>query len=80
MWVSGITEGLLWRAVDSTGALQYPDWIEITRTLFPYRLIRAIGGTLFLTGFVLMVYNLYKTTQSKEEGFTPNNLREPEAM
>ena len=76
MWVSGITEGLMWRAVDSTGALQYPDWIEIVRTLKPYRIARALGGTLFLSGFILMVYNLIQTIRRKGQGFVPVDLRE----
>ena len=64
MWVSGITEGLMWKATDATGMLQYPDWIEIIQTLFPYRLIRGVGGTLYLIGFILMAYNLHKTARS----------------
>ncbi len=79
MWVSGITEGLMWRAVDSSGALQYPDWIEIVRVMKPYRIARALGGTLFLSGFLLMVYNLVQTIRRKGEGFVPVDLREQAA-
>ncbi|MDH5655846.1 MAG: cytochrome-c oxidase, cbb3-type subunit I [Spirochaetia bacterium] len=64
MWVSGITEGLLWRAVDSsTGELLYKSWNYITDQLWAMRLVRALGGTLYLTGMILMGYNLYKTVQ-----------------
>ena len=76
MWVSGITEGLMWRAVDAAGKLQYQNWIEITDELFPYRLVRAVGGLLFLAGFLIMAYNLYKTTRTKGDGFVPADLRE----
>ena len=76
MWVSGITEGLMWRAVDETGALQYPDWVEIVQVLQPYRLVRALGGSLFLGGFLLMAYNLVQTMRAAGSGFVPVDLRE----
>ncbi|MBL8021862.1 MAG: cytochrome-c oxidase, cbb3-type subunit I [Leptospirales bacterium] len=76
MWVSGITEGLMWRAVDAQGSLQYPDWIEIVRALKPYRLARALGGSLFLAGFCIMLYNLYKTIKNAGSGFETSDLRE----
>jgi cytochrome c oxidase cbb3-type subunit 1 len=75
MWVSGIAEGLMWRAVDDTGSLQY-SWIEVVRFLKPYRLARALGGTLFLSGFILMVYNLIKTIRTAGSGFVAADLRE----
>ncbi len=76
MWVSGVTEGLMWRAVDETGALMYPDWIEIVQNLAPFRLIRAVGGTLFLTGFVLLIYNVVMTIKNAGSGFEYVDLRE----
>ncbi|RME90656.1 MAG: cytochrome-c oxidase, cbb3-type subunit I [Candidatus Hydrogenedentota bacterium] len=76
MWASGITEGLMWRAYDASGMLQYPNWIEIVQNLTPFRFVRAIGGTLFLTGFCIMIYNVYKTIQNKGSGFVPTDLRE----
>lgn len=75
MWVSGIAEGLMWRAVDDTGSLQY-GWMEVVRWLKPYRLARALGGTLFLSGFILMVYNLIKTIRTAGSGFVAADLRE----
>lgn len=76
MWVSGITEGLMWRATDASGALQYPNWVEIVQVLFPYRLVRGIGGTLFLVGFLVMIYNVIKTIGNRGSGFTGVDLRE----
>ncbi len=65
MWSSGITEGAMWRAVDSeTGRLVYQDWVAITEVLWPFRLVRALGGTLYLTGFLIMIFNLVKTMNS----------------
>lgn len=76
MWISGVAEGLMWRAVDATGSLQYERWIEIVKILKPYRLARAIGGTLFLSGFLIMLYNLFKTIRTAGSGFVPTDLRE----
>ncbi|MDX1958504.1 MAG: cytochrome-c oxidase, cbb3-type subunit I [Leptospiraceae bacterium] len=75
MWVSGITEGAMWRALDDKGGLQYTVWAEITALLHPYRLVRGIGGTMFFIGIVLMVYNFIKTIGNAGSGFTPIDLR-----
>lgn len=75
MWVSGITEGSMWRAVGENGELVYKDWVEIVEFLKPFRLFRAIGGTLYLTGIILMVYNFIKTIQNKDSGFVEQDLR-----
>lgn len=61
MDVSGVTQGLMWRAVDSNGKLVYPDFIETVIKIVPLYWIRAIGGTLYLAGFVVMAYNIAKT-------------------
>lgn len=76
MWVSGVTEGLMWRAVDSSGALQYQNWVDITKLLSPFRLIRALGGVLFLSGFLLFIYNMVKTIGTAGSGFEAVELRE----
>ena len=76
MWASGIAEGLMWRATDASGALQYPEWVQITKELFSYRFLRGVGGVLFLGGFLLMAYNLYKTMKNKGAGFVRPDLRE----
>lgn len=60
MWVAGISQGLMWRAYDSQGFLQY-SFVEVVQAMHPYYLIRAIGGMLYLTGFLIMVYNVWKT-------------------
>ena len=60
MWISGIMQGLMWRAYDSLGFLQY-SFIETVEAMHPYYVIRAGGGVLFLAGSLIMVYNLLKT-------------------
>ena len=61
MWTSGITQGLMWRAIDPTGRLTYPDFVETVVRIAPLFWIRATGGVLYIIGFALMCYNLWKT-------------------
>lgn len=65
MWVSGITQGLMWRAYDSLGFLQY-SFIETVEAMHPYYVIRAIGGILFLIGALIMAYNVWRTIRGDE--------------
>ncbi|MBI3446870.1 MAG: cytochrome-c oxidase, cbb3-type subunit I [Magnetospirillum sp.] len=60
MWISGIMQGLMWRAYDSLGFLQY-SFIETVEAMHPYYVIRALGGLLFVIGSLVMVYNVIKT-------------------
>jgi cytochrome c oxidase cbb3-type subunit I len=62
MWVSGIMQGLMWRAYDSLGFLQY-SFAETVDAMHPYYLIRAVGGLLFLIGALIMAYNLWRTAR-----------------
>jgi cytochrome c oxidase cbb3-type subunit 1 len=65
MWVSGVMQGLMWRAYDELGFLQY-SFIETVAAMHPYYVIRALGGVLYLTGALIMVYNLWKTVTETE--------------
>ena len=60
MWVAGITQGLMWREVDSQGFL-VNSFADSVAAMHPMYVIRALGGVLYLTGGVLMFYNIYKT-------------------
>jgi cytochrome c oxidase cbb3-type subunit 1 len=65
MWVSGIMQGLMWRAVNPDGTLTY-SFAESVHAMHPYYVTRAIGGMFFLAGMLVMAYNVYKTvTNSK---------------
>ncbi|MCB1494422.1 MAG: cytochrome-c oxidase, cbb3-type subunit I [Bauldia sp.] len=70
MWVAGILQGLMWRAYNSLGFLEY-SFVETVEAMHPFYLIRALGGLLFLTGAVLMVYNIWKTIASPEASAVP---------
>ena len=61
MWTAGITQGLMWRAFDDTGRLAYPDFVETVMKLMPMYWVRAIGGTLYLVGIFIGIYNVMRT-------------------
>jgi cytochrome c oxidase cbb3-type subunit 1 len=63
MWVAGIMQGLMWRAYDQFGFLQY-SFAESVSAVHPYYVIRLCGGLLFLTGGLIMCYNLIRTVRS----------------
>jgi cytochrome c oxidase cbb3-type subunit 1 len=60
MWVSGITQGLMWREVDAQGFL-VNSFADSVAAIHPMYVIRAIGGVLYLAGALIMVWNLWKT-------------------
>ncbi|GGH28842.1 cytochrome c oxidase subunit 1 [Alsobacter metallidurans] len=65
MWVSGILQGLMWRAYTSLGFLEY-SFIETVEAMHPFYVIRALGGGLFLAGALIMAFNIWKTITSPE--------------
>lgn len=62
MWVSGIMQGLMWRAYNEYGFLTY-SFAETVEQMHPYYVIRAFGGLVFTLGALIMVYNLWRTIQ-----------------
>jgi len=60
MWISGVTQGLMWRAFNDDGTLTY-SFIETVKFTYPYYGIRLLGGLVFFSGMLVMVYNVYKT-------------------
>jgi cytochrome c oxidase cbb3-type subunit 1 len=60
MWVSGIAQGLMWRAENEDGSLTYT-FIEALKFTYPYYYIRLLGGLLVITGMVIMAWNTWKT-------------------
>ncbi len=63
LWVAGIMQGLMWRAYDQFGFLQY-SFSESVNAVHPYYVIRALGGLLFVAGALIMVWNLIMTVIS----------------
>ncbi|MEO1102375.1 MAG: hypothetical protein AAFW98_01370, partial [Pseudomonadota bacterium] len=64
MWVSGITQGLMWREYNADGYLVY-SFAETVAALFPYYVMRAFGGVLFLAGALIAVYNIVQTIRGR---------------
>ncbi len=60
MWIAGITQGMMWRAVDQYGNLAY-SFIDTVTVLHPYYTLRAIGGLMYFIGLFMWAYNFYKT-------------------
>jgi len=60
MWIAGVTQGLMWRAVNPDGTLTYA-FIDAVKATHPYYLVRTLGGLCFLSGMVLMLYNVLRT-------------------
>lgn len=68
MLVAGITQGLMWKAIDSNGQLVYPEFIETVVRIVPLYWVRALGGLLYISGFVVMAINICKTIKSGSKG------------
>ncbi|HKP95913.1 MAG TPA: cytochrome-c oxidase, cbb3-type subunit I [Fibrobacteria bacterium] len=66
MWIAGITEGLMWKEFTHEGVLAYPNFIEIVTKLIPLYWLRAFGGTLYLSGLFIMVYNVVRTIRAAQ--------------
>jgi cytochrome c oxidase cbb3-type subunit 1 len=60
MWIAGVMQGLMWRAVNEDGTLTY-SFIESVKSTFPFYVIRLAGGTLYLVGMFVMLWNVVKT-------------------
>ena len=60
MWISGVTQGLMWRAVNSDGTLTY-SFVESLEASYPFYFVRFIGGCFIVAGMLVMAYNTYKT-------------------
>ena len=65
MWPAGIYQGLMWRAYDKLGFLEY-SFVESVAMAHPYFVIRAFGGALFVLGAFVMAYNVYRTIRGDE--------------
>jgi cytochrome c oxidase cbb3-type subunit 1 len=66
MWIAGITQGMMWRAVDQYGNLAY-SFIDTVTVLHPYYTLRGIGGLFFFVGLFMWAYNFIKTMTSAKE-------------
>lgn len=63
MYFAGLTQGVMWKTFDAEGFLKYPNFTETVTQILPMYFLRAIGGTLYFVGAVIMAYNLFKTVR-----------------
>jgi cytochrome c oxidase cbb3-type subunit I len=70
MWISGITQGMMWRAVNTDGTLTY-SFVQSLEASKPFYLMRFIGGVFVVAGMLLMAYNVYKTVRAKDNALQP---------
>jgi cytochrome c oxidase cbb3-type subunit 1 len=63
MWVNGITQGLMWRAINDDGTLTY-SFVEALQASHPGYIVRALGGAFFASGMLLMAYNVFRTVRA----------------
>ena len=63
LWISGVMEGLMWRAINPDGTLAYT-FIESVKAKHPYYIIRLLGGLLYLSGMLVMLWNVIKTARN----------------
>ncbi len=77
MWVNGLMQGLMWRAVNSDGTLTY-SFIESVEASYAGYVVRFIGGGIFFAGMLVMAWNIWKTReQALAEGISPDSESAP---
>ena len=75
MWVSGIMQGLMWRAVNTDGTLTY-NFVQELVERHPFYIIRLLGGIIFLSGMILMAVNVYKTVRAERDCHGEDNVQQ----
>jgi cytochrome c oxidase cbb3-type subunit I/II len=75
--MAGVTQGLMWRAFDETGRLAFPDFIETVIRLIPMYWVRVVGGTLYVAGVALGLFNLLMTWGLRPRTYAPDAHEAP---
>ena len=70
MWIAGVMQGLMWRAVNADGTLVYT-FVESVKATFPYYVVRLLGGLLYLSGMLIMGWNVIMTVKSGQAATAP---------
>ena len=60
MWIAGVMQGLMWRAMNDDGTLTY-SFVESVKATYPYYMVRLLGGLLYFSGMLIMAWNVWKT-------------------
>ena len=78
MWVAGISEGLMWRAVTDEGTPVYASFVETILKVRTMYLMRIVGGLLYLVGFLMLAWNLVRTMLAGKATDVTVEVVEPE--
>ncbi|MBS0614819.1 MAG: cytochrome-c oxidase, cbb3-type subunit I [Proteobacteria bacterium] len=70
MWIAGVMQGLMWRAVNPDGTLTYT-FVEALKNTYPFYAVRLLGGVMYLSGMLIMAYNVIKTVAAKQPALVP---------
>jgi cytochrome c oxidase cbb3-type subunit I len=70
MWIAGVMQGLMWRAVNTDGTLVY-SFVESVKATWPFYLVRFLGGLLYLGGMLIMAWNVVMTVRSGHRAVVP---------
>ena len=70
MWIAGVMQGLMWRAVNPDGTLVY-SFVESVKATYPFYVIRLLGGVLYLSGMLIMAWNVVMTVKSNKPAVAP---------
>ncbi len=71
MWIAGVMQGLMWRAVNPDGTLVY-SFVESVKATFPYYVVRLCGGLLYLSGMLIMAWNDVDDGEERQGGPGPD--------
>jgi cytochrome c oxidase cbb3-type subunit I/II len=63
MYPAGVVQSLMWKAFGENGTLMYPNFLETVLQITPFYIFRAIGGALYISGLVMLLFNLIKTAK-----------------
>ena len=63
MWIAGVMQGLMWRAINADGSLTY-SFVESVKATVPFYMIRFLGGAMYLSGMLVMAWNVWKTASA----------------
>lgn len=66
MWISGVMQGMMWKAVNDDGTLTY-SFVEGLEASYPFYFIRFLGGCMFVAGMLVMAYNTYRTVRAPKD-------------
>lgn len=75
MWIAGVMQGLMWRAINADGSLTYT-FVEGVKATYPFYVVRLFGGILYLTGMLIMAWNVLMTVRAGK----PSDAKIPAAL